>query len=47
MCCDDYPGGVVLTAPSNTRLKLTGADRSSGNGVFCPNRARTSDAFTL
>src|SRR2546426_8200271 len=23
MCCDDYPGAVVLTAPSNMRLKLT------------------------
>jgi len=22
MCCDDYPGAVVLTAPSNKRLKL-------------------------
>src|SRR5881397_3545318 len=22
MWCDDYPGAVVLTAPSNTRLKL-------------------------
>ena len=22
MCCGDYPGAVVLTAPSNKRLKL-------------------------
>jgi len=22
MCCDDYPGAVVLTAPSNNLLKL-------------------------
>jgi hypothetical protein len=22
MCCDDYAGAVVLTAPSNKRLKL-------------------------
>ena len=23
MCCDDYPGAVVVTAPSNKRLKLS------------------------
>src|SRR6266545_4338595 len=36
MCCDDYPGAVVLTAPSNKRLKLAGGDRSKGSGELCP-----------
>ena len=31
----------VKSAPSNMRLKLTGADRSKGSGVFVPWRART------
>ena len=36
MCRDDYPGAVVLTAPSNKRLKLAGGDRSKGSGELCP-----------
>ena len=36
MCCGDYPGAVVLTAPCNKRLKLTGGDRSQGSGELCP-----------
>jgi len=36
MCCDGYPGAVVLTAPSNKRLKLAGALVLKEAVVSCP-----------
>jgi len=46
MCCDDYAGAVVLTAPPNTRLKLP-ALVICGKLLFViiPARRRSLDAL--
>ncbi len=36
MCCADYPGAVVLTAPSTKHLKLAGGDRLKGKRSIVP-----------
>src|SRR2546426_1068271 len=40
MCCDDYPGAVVLTAPSNKRLKLAARVVYRGLWRLSPRRCR-------
>src|SRR5207249_12107636 len=34
--CDQQVLPLPISAPPNMRLKLTGGDRSKGNGVLCP-----------
>src|SRR5207249_8617287 len=40
MCCDDYPGAVVLTAPSNKRLKLTARRLGNESSFSAPRLKR-------